>query len=163
MTVDGAVHVAGVVNASGVRDRLLRSHAVVLERIARGAGATRWYWLEGVADVDRLVGWLAPGSVVSFYFDGRIGRASSAAELRARCLEIVAASGGAVVGRLGVDGLEIRVEDVAGDASLSEFMADVDSDDVLFVGAFPAADDDGTDAITLVVPDADGIVRGHPH
>jgi hypothetical protein len=33
----------------------------------------------------------------------------------------------------------------------------------VLLGAYPSADDDGTDAVTLVVPDADGQVRAHPH
>jgi hypothetical protein len=43
---------------------------VVLERIARGAGATRWYLARGDQDVRRIFTLLGPGSRVTFYFGG---------------------------------------------------------------------------------------------
>jgi hypothetical protein len=33
----------------------------------------------------------------------------------------------------------------------------------LYFGPFPARDNDGQSAITLVLPDKDGVVRQHPH
>jgi hypothetical protein len=45
---------------------------VVLERLARAAGATKWYVLFNPAQVEEIAGGLSPGSSVSFYFDGRL-------------------------------------------------------------------------------------------
>jgi len=33
----------------------------------------------------------------------------------------------------------------------------------IFYGPFPSPDDDGVNAITIVLPDVDGFVRPHPY
>jgi DNA-binding NarL/FixJ family response regulator len=48
-----------------------RPPALVLERIARGGGATRWFLLRKLDDLSRLCDELQPGSSVSVYFDDR--------------------------------------------------------------------------------------------
>jgi hypothetical protein len=61
--------------ATPVPELLLVRHptgAVVLERIARGAGATRWYSLRDPEKLHALAERLTPGSSLSFYFDDRV-------------------------------------------------------------------------------------------
>lgn len=60
------------------------------------------------------------------------------------------------------DGLEIAVEIVAGPNELSEVSSGFAGEQVFF-GAFPRRDNDGHRALTLTLPDADGLVREHPH
>lgn len=50
------------------RLRLPWPRVVALERIARGAGATRWYIAKTQEEISRLLGLLGPGSRVTFYF-----------------------------------------------------------------------------------------------
>lgn len=51
---------------------LAKGHAIVLERIACGAGATRWYFCRNEDALRAIETELSPGSVVSFFFDERI-------------------------------------------------------------------------------------------
>ena len=50
-------------------ERLASSSAVVLERKARAAGRTRWFYCANQDHLDAVESELSPGSAVSFYFD----------------------------------------------------------------------------------------------
>lgn len=151
MLVEAAVH-------QRLRDRA----AVVLERIARGGGATRWYYCPDGMTLDSLEADFRPGSKVSFYFDDRILRVPFSQELRKDIEIIVSRYGEAVVGVAREHDSLIDVEFVAGPTDLAEVM-DVAIPAVMFIGTFPAPDNDGTAAITVTLPDSDGVVRDHPH
>jgi hypothetical protein len=153
---------AAAVHAADVARRLSDRPAVVLERIARGGGATRWFFLKSNDAVDQLCGRLSPGSVVSFYFDSRIRRGTFDDEVAGEILDLAAEHGDAVVGWLSDDELEIMVDIIAGPNELSEVGPGLAGGQV-FYGAFPGRDNDGLGAITVTLPDADGIVREHPH
>jgi hypothetical protein len=152
-----------LIATSAVVDLLSSRPAMVFERIARGGGATRWYRLSTADDLARLCEKLSPGSVVSFYFDERIEYLPLDDEATDRILEIAWTDGSAVVGRLGPDSLEIIVDDVSGPNELGEFVATVRHGKMVFVGAFPGRDDDGRNAVTITLPDSDGVTRSHPH
>jgi hypothetical protein len=154
---------ARAIEEAGVDSRLRRGPAIALERIPRGGGATRWYWIRSLEDLRRLLGRLTPGSVVSFYFDNRIGRHILDDEAVVKILGLMTETGDAVVGRLAPDGLEIVVDFVAGPSELSEFRSALEPGELVFFGAFPGRDNDGDRAITLALPDADEVVREHPH
>lgn len=156
-------HVREAVAQVAVPRLLTDRPAVVLERIARGAGSTRWYRITTVRDLERLYDVLAPGSVVSFYFDERISVLEWGDETIIRVLDLVAAHGDAVVGTQRADGLELSVQFVGGANELDEFAGGLALGAQVFVGAFPAAENDGCDSVTVALPDRDGVVRGHPH
>jgi hypothetical protein len=137
--------------------------AIVLERIARGAGATRWYGLLGEEQFDALLESLSPGSRVSFYFDGRIAVARFGEDVAEDVLRVAADDHDAVLGVFTPDGREMVVELIAGPHDLDEFSRNVDTSAFVFYGRFPAPDNDGLTAVTLILPDADGTVRPHPH
>src|SRR3954454_19051692 len=93
----------------GVPDLLERragAESLVLERIARGGGATRWYVLRGRADLETLASRLRPGSRVSFYFDDRFERRGYNEVARAAILAIAEEDGDAVVGVVGDEDIE---------------------------------------------------------
>ena len=46
---------------------------------------------------------------------------------------------------------------------LAEFMSTVAPTSQVLFGAFPNRDNDGTRALTVTLPDLDGVVRSHPH
>jgi hypothetical protein len=119
--------------------------------------------LTSEGDLESLYERLSPGSVVSFYFDERIECLPLNDETITRILDIAAAEGDAVVGRLGSEGIEIIVDFVAGANALGEFTESIPAGERVFVGAFPDRDDDGRDAVTLTLPDSDGVTRAHPH
>jgi hypothetical protein len=137
--------------------------AVVLERIARGAGATRWFHVVSAGDLELVCNELAPGSTVSFYFDNRIALLPYGDEIVMRILDLIAVHGDAVVGVPKDGQLEFSVDFVAGANELDGFAENLPRHSSVFVGAFPAADDDGHDAVTLTLPDRDGTMRRHPH
>ena len=153
----------GAIDRTAVRDLLARHGAIVLERLARGGGATRWYLIQYVEQLDLLAKELAPGSSVSFYFDGRIEAGPIDDSVVERILQIAAVDGEAVVGRLLPDGVEIAVEFVAGRRDLDEFVQSSAPGETLYFGAFPARDNDSVNAVTLDLPDRDGVVPAHPH
>jgi hypothetical protein len=101
--------------------------------------------------------------VVSFYFDGRIQQRELNDDIDAGILDLAVQHGDAVVGTLGEDGLEILVDFVAGPNELTEFRSALPAGTLVFFGAFPGRDNDGVTAITFSLPDADGVVREHPH
>ncbi len=136
---------------------------VVLERIARGGGETRWFFIESTPELDVLIERLAPGSVVTFYFDGRIARIHADARLTEELLSTIEDTGDVMVGLLGPDSCTIEMESIGGPLGLAEFMETLGTASTIFAGPFPARDNDGENAVTVAVPDADGVIRDHPH
>ncbi|MGE3167175.1 MAG: hypothetical protein AB7O52_19895 [Planctomycetota bacterium] len=153
----------GVLVDAGVLRRLAETSAVVLERIARGGGATSWYYCSDETALSQVEARLSPGSVVSFYFDDRIKRGQYTHDLNEAVLRVLERDPDCVVGGLGSDQVEIDVCYVTGQEDLDEFVASLPDDAILFHGAVPARDSDGVQAITVVIPDADGVIRDHPH
>jgi hypothetical protein len=109
-----------------------------------------------------IEGELSPGSVVSFYFDERIRKVTLSPSVRFEVEQTSMRDGDSVVGVL-EDEIHIRVEFVSGPQGLEEFASTLSPGAAVFAGAFPDRDNDGVRAVTVTLPDADGIVRGHPH
>lgn len=151
------------VDLTAVSERLATCPVVVLERIARGGGATRWYRCSEPKDLDTVIDLLSPGSVVSFYFDDRIEEAAALEDLQRRATEWITEAGEAVVARLGIGEVHLAADIVCGPNDLADFLTDVHPGDRFFVGAFPGRDNDGIGALTFTLPDPDGIVRPQPH
>lgn len=134
---------------------------MVLERIARG-GVTNWYVCERRDDLRRVAAMLRSGSRVSFYLDGRIERIAYGADTGVAVRQFIERHGEALVGRLGADGVQIDMCLVSGLTELQEREAEI-YDAEVFIGEFPAPDNDGVRAINFQLPDEDGVVRPHPH
>ena len=157
------VYAQAALAATPVSELLSKTEVVILERIARGGGATRWYYCSHLVFLEKVVEQLAPGSVVSFYFDRRINSALYSNELETELRTIVADTGELLMGRLDVDQIHIEMEVLAGFQELADFAARIDPASRVFFGSFPSRDNDGTQSVTLVLPDLDGVVRSHPH
>jgi hypothetical protein len=69
----------------------------------------------------------------------------------------------AVGGTLSGARIEVDVEFIAGPRDLAEYAEGLTPGTRAFYGPFPARDNDGEFAVTLDLPDSDGIVRQHPH
>jgi len=149
--------------ATPIINLLAAADAVVLERVARGGGRTVWYHCRGKHQLETIEALLSPGSVVSFYFDGRIRNAPYSPELRSIIEKVITETGDAVLGHLNKDGLHIDHEIVTGPNDLTEFASNFGPESRVFYGAFPNRDNDGIKAVTVTLPDHDGIVRPHPH
>jgi len=122
---------------------------------------TYWYEIPSPAGLAPLTELLHPGSRTSFYFDDRLRfRAVNESFIN----DYLRWGPEAVVGLRTDYELEFDVDFCTGLDELREFLGPhySDSSEVL-LGTYPAADDDGVDAVTLLLPDADGQVRAHPH
>jgi hypothetical protein len=143
--------------------RLESGTAVMLERVPRSGGATNWCYCASKSAVADVESRLLPGSVVTFYFDGRIRADGYSAKIKSALERIVVDTGELLIGQLKHDGLTIDVEVISGPIELNEYLAAIGADSQLFYGVFPARDNDGIAAVTVTLPDHDGIVRPHPH
>ena len=148
---------------TAICEHLKHRDAVVLERIAKGGGAVKWYHCNETS-LDAIGRELSPGAVVSFYFDGRMKQNSL---LRKEVVDeievIIKKCRVAVVGVVADDGIHIDADDIVSTEDLAEFMSSVSPSSRLFYGVVPGRDNDGVNAITVTLPDEDGIVRHHPH
>src|SRR5262249_23173281 len=108
---------------------------------------------------------LYPGSIVSFYFDDRIQCGPYFPGLRATYERIPSnPQYEPVIGVLEEAGIEIEVLN-------GYYGHDLDEEDwewlvagsCVFYGEESLDKNDGVNAVTLILPDADGIVRAHPH
>jgi hypothetical protein len=156
-----AIHDKITDGAIGVR--VQTTGAIVLERIAMGGGATRWYSCPDSNHLAALEAQLSPGSQVSFYFDGRIHVAPASPDAAGPMKRIIAETGDVVAGVLASDDLHLDMQVISGPTEVDEFIAAVGDSEHLFYGPFPSSDDDGVNAITMVLPDLDGVVRPHPY
>ena len=170
MTGPGPAWLGRTITDSPVPRRLQVRPAIVLERIARGGGAANWYRCADHASLAAVNAELRPGSVVSFYFDDRITGCRYTPEVREQLLrlmcrlrDIPGETGEIVVGHLADDQLHMTVDFPSGPEGLDEFTGTLGTDPWIYFGRFPGRDDDGTDAVTLTLPDLDGITRAHPH
>ncbi len=84
---------------------------IILERVARGGGATRWFYCRSMAEVVALLPSFRPGSRVGFYFDDRIRREPFSDEVGEQINAIATATGEVFLGRdrLGEPELEMDV------------------------------------------------------
>ena len=136
---------------------------VILERVARGAGMTNWFACDTWRKLEQAVEKLRPGSVVSLYFDNRIGRTPYPSSLAIEIARIVQETGDCVVGRLEEDGVTLRVQFVSSLAEWEEIADGIAITEQIYYGPFPGRDNGGEEAITFTLPDSDGVVRAHPH
>jgi hypothetical protein len=136
--------------------------AVVLERVARGGGDTRWFYCRTMAEVVEVLPILRPGSRVGFFFDNRIRREPFSEEIRHQMIDIATTTGEVLLGRERPPGPELEM-DFLGPVELPERMANVPVGEVVYFGVFPSTDDDdGVSAVSYIPPDEDGVVRPQP-
>lgn len=146
-----------------VLQNLQSSKAVVLERIARGAGTTNWFYCRDHIDLGLIEKELWPGSLVSFYFDNRIQHTQYSAVLHSAIQEIVDNERECVIGFLEKNEISIEVDFVSAIWEVSDFVSSHGDPNHFFFGAFPGRDNDGDCAVTVTLPDEDGVVRKHPY
>jgi hypothetical protein len=133
----------------------------VLERVARGAGQTRWFFCRTMADVMSVLPRLRPGSRVGFFFDDLIRREPFSDRVEEELWDLVASTGEAVFGTEQPDDSELTVHLL--DASdFSQYVAGVREGQAVYYGPFPFIEDDGVSSVMFTPPDHDGVVRPQP-
>lgn len=136
---------------------------VVLERLARGGGATNWWCVHDALSFNAVWRQLRPGSAVSVYTSECVGELRYFEEGRTRAQRILGRIGEVCLGLKDADDLAIEMEFVAGPTELADFEALLGLESRVFVGEYPPRVDDGVTGVTFVVPDTDGVIRDHPH
>lgn len=133
---------------------------VILERVARGGGATRWFFCRGLDQLEPVLQEIRPGSRVGFFFDDRVRREPLSDEVRVEIFDIAATTGEVLCGRARSSGPEIDMEFL--DATeVEEYLVGMKSGEVVYFGVFPAIDD-GPASVSFTPPDSDGVVRPQP-
>ena len=137
--------------------------AVILERFPRAAGATAWFTCRSEDELKSVVHEFHPGSAVTFYFDNRLSLTTNGSQVRPLIAAVIDQCGDAVVGEYSPGDVHLDMQVVSDDRELGDFFETLGDATQLYFGAFPGSDNDGSKAVTIVLPDADGIVRMHPH
>lgn len=150
-------------NSEGVMARLRGPwrRIVLLERIARGAGATRWYLLHDRSAFEQVIAALRPGSRVTFYFRGPMHTEPLSEEVQGAMFEAVGEHDEIVIAFPVPGQLELRAELVSGPSELTDFLMQPDPPADVVWGAFPGTEE--LDSFTVELVDADGVLRAHPH
>jgi hypothetical protein len=135
---------------------------VVLERITRGAGATRWYLAKDQDDVSRTFPLLAPGSRVTFYFAGPFRVEPLSETVIGAMFAAVAVTADLVIAAPESDSVALDASEIYGPSELTEYLMQprLSSGDVVW-GPVPRVEE--PDAIRVVLVDGDGRLRPHPH
>ena len=76
-------------SVTAINERLESAGAIVLERVARGGGATNWYCCDSRSSLTTLESLLLPGSVVTFYFDGRFRADEYSTKVRSALRQVI--------------------------------------------------------------------------
>lgn len=134
----------------------INSYCLVLERLAKAAGQTRWHIAKDDADLAFIIAAVVPGSAVSLYFDERFKRSNWSDETSRAVLDVVKAHGECVVAVESSNGGELSPFFISGANDLVEFLGELEAGAVVYFGSYPMQDNDGTRAVSFIVPDALG-------
>lgn len=136
---------------------------VILERLARGGGAARWFFVSSQEMLERVFELLRGGSSVSFYFSRYLHVETDDDITRQEMFDQITEHGELVLGYPKVGDLEIEMALISGPSELTECLM-LHSEGALAVwGRWPPRISDGEDAITVDLIDEDGVLRSHPH
>jgi hypothetical protein len=136
---------------------------VVLERLARGGGATRWYLIRSREDIERVFEMFRGGSSVSFYFADQLHVEVDTESARQRMFDELSAERELVAGYPSDSDPELDLEIISGPGELASYLISHSEGQLIVWGKWPGRDNDGRDAITINLFDEDGILRAHPH
>jgi hypothetical protein len=102
-----------------------------------------------------------PGSLVTFCFEGF--SESRVDDNPAEAILGIAAMDHDAVILARTRSLELRVEYVSNGSELHDFLADLAPEDCIIFGRFPDAGNYSLGAVTMTLPDDDGVTRPHPY
>lgn len=136
---------------------------VVLERLARAAGAANWFFVTNLVALEQVFNLLRGGSSVSFYFSRHLHVGVDDEGSRQNMFDEVTQYGEIVLGYPSQDVPELDMEIVNGPSELTDFLILHPEGSLAVWGQWPPRQNDGKDAITIDLVDADGVQRSHPH
>jgi hypothetical protein len=136
---------------------------VILERLARAGGATRWFFISSQPMLEDVFDVLSGGSSVSFYFLGHLHVEVDDDATRQAMFGEITRSGELVLGYPAQGNSQLEMAIISGPSELTECLILHPEGSLVVWGDWPAREDDGNDAITVDLVDADGMQRLHPH
>ncbi|CAN5266329.1 hypothetical protein BH11MYX1_BH11MYX1_43980 [soil metagenome] len=144
---------------AGVAKRVATEDCTVLERPAAEGEPLAWFYCRDQSDLNEIANQLRAGSAVSFFFDDRIEALVDSDTTRS-IITTTCADHEIALGALGLDGLRIEMSFARNAEEVALALPPLDDGaQLVFFGAFPGRDNDGTWAITLTLPEVDGVVR----
>ncbi|GAB2651888.1 hypothetical protein [Kribbella swartbergensis] len=136
---------------------------VVLERLARGGGGTRWFMVRSAEEVREVYDELRAGSRVSFYFDGGVHISQDDEGTRQQMFDEVTSTGEIILGYPNEADVVLNMDIISGPSELTEHLIHHTGGERIVWGTLPAPLNDGHKAVTVDLVDADGMLRTHPH
>ena len=136
---------------------------IILERLARGGGATRWFFARSPAELELIFDALRGGSCVSFYFANQLHVETDTEAARQRMFDEITAEKELVLGYPSAGSIEVDMEIISGPGELAELLMHHPEGSLIVWGKWPARSDDGHDGITFNLVRRGGILRTHPH
>lgn len=100
---------------------------------------------------------------MTFYFAAQVPSNPMSPDIRRELETLVRATGEVMIGRRPVGSCTIEMDLISGPEELSEYLAEIADGTDVFWGTWPGRDDDGFDAVSVTLVDADGVPRPHPH
>jgi hypothetical protein len=138
-------------------------NAVILERLARGGGAVRWYLATTPDDLGVVVERLRGGSCVSFYFDDQLQVERDIESVRQRMFDAVTAGREILLAYPEQQKVDLSVELATGSNELAELLVQRSEGSLVVWGPWPSRDGNPNGTITIDLVDEDGVLRNHPH
>jgi hypothetical protein len=136
---------------------------VILERWARAAGATRWFFVTSQAMLERVFDLLRGGSSVSFYFAKHLHVEIDNETARQEMFDEITRHGELVLGYPQPGDTELEMLIASGPSDLTECLMHHPEGALVVWGQWPSRENDGETVISVDLVDADGILRSHPH
>jgi hypothetical protein len=136
---------------------------VILERLARAAGATRWFFATSQMVLEQIFDLLHGGSSVSFYFSRYLHVTTDDETTRQEMFYEITEHGELVLGYPAQDDPELDMAIVNSPSELTECLMHHSEGACVVWGQWPPRASDGEEAVTVNLVDADGIPRLHPH
>ena len=136
---------------------------VILERWARAAGATRWFFVTNQAMLEQVFDLLRGGSTVSFYFSKHLHVEIDNETARQEMFGEITRHGELVLGYPQPGDIELEMTIASGPSELTEGLMLHPEGALVVWGQWPSRDNDGETAISVDLVDPDGILRSHPH
>jgi hypothetical protein len=139
------------------------SRVVILERLARGGGTSRWYYATSNEQIKDVLNLLRGGSVVSLFFGDELNVEIDSDEARQRMFDRVSPSREIMVAYPQDNVSILQVELVTGASELTELLIHHPEGKTIVWGPWPSAEPNGLSSFTLRLVDEDGVLRIHPH
>jgi hypothetical protein len=136
---------------------------VILERLARAGGAARWFFVTSHEMLEHAFDSFRSGSSVSFYFSKYLHVEGDEESIRQQMFDDITRHGELILGYLSPDHPDFEMEIISGPSELTEFLMLHPEGPLLVWGQWPPRENDGENAITVDLVDADGVLRSHPH